>query len=354
MLADDTEFQPAKDPVGLRLKRAREAMGLSVADLVAHTRVQERFLRAIEASDYAALPGRAYAFGFARSYATHVGLDPDEIIRDLRYELGLSEAAPADQPMAAFAPGDPARVPSAKFAGIAAAAALLLAGGGYGLWHAFSVPDASLPAVVTDTPTPQPSATASAPSGVPSAAPSGQTAGAPSGPVVFTALDSGLWVKFYDASGKVLMNKQMVVGESYTVPADAVNPMVWTGRPEALAVSVGGHPIGKLDDSRKTVHDLPVSAAALLARSGFATPQPAPANGSAMGQANRAAMPTGNPSGAAQSASGQTASGHSGTSDRSGSATHHTRHHDAAQPSGAPSGAAQTVPTAEKTSTVSQ
>ena len=350
MGADESEFQSAGSAanglVGARLKRAREAMGMSVADLVARTRVQERFLRAIESDDFAGLPGRAYVFGFARSYASQVGLDPDDIIRDLRLELGFSEQAAVDQTTATFTPGDPARVPSARFAGLAAAAALLLAGGGYALWHAFSVPDANLPAVVTDTPTAQ--ATTSAPTPAPTA--SGTTdAAAPSGPVVFTALDSGLWVKFYDAQGKVLMNKQMVVGESYTVPADAVGPMVWTGRPEALAVSIGGHPIGKLDDSRKTVRDLPVSAAALLARSSASTPQSAPASGSATGQANRAAMPTTAPSGGSNLPKPQNPTAQAG-----GTAQAHRAHrHVASQPSGTPSGGPQAAGT-EKASTVSE
>ena len=343
MLVEDTEIQPGNEPVGLRLKRAREAMGLSLTDLVGHTRVQERFLSAIEASDYATLPGRAYAFGFARSYASHVGLDPDGIIRDLRIELGGREQVAIDQSQAAFAPGDPARVPSAKFAAIAAAAALLLAGAGYALWHAYAVPDTALPSLVTDTPSAMPTtALTAAPAPTASA-----SAAAPSGPVVFTALDSGLWVKFYDAAGKTLMQKQMEVGESYTVPADATGPMVWTGRPEALAVSIGGHPVGKLEEERKTVRDLSVSAAALLARSGAAGPQSAPASGSATGQANRAAMPVETPSAAALPGGQPTSAPHSG-----GSARAHFGHHANASAPATGGGAADAA-TPAKASTVS-
>ena len=348
MGVDESEFQPANDPVCVRLVRAREAMGMSVADLVAHTRVQERFLRAIEQGNYAALPGRAYAFGFARSYASHVGLDPDVIIADLRHELGVGEQPPADLAMTAFTPGDPARVPSAKFAAIAAAAAVLLAGGGYALWHSFSAPDPALPSLVTDTPTPQPQALAPTPT--PTPAPSASASGSavqPSGPVVFTALDSGLWVKFYDASGKVLMNKQMMAGETYTLPADATAPMLWTGRPEALAVSIGGRSLGKLDDTRKTVHDLPVNAGALLARLSASGSPSSAASGSPMGQANRAAMPMPSPSGTAPHPASQSASNRGGTA----ASTQHRKRHDAAQPSGTPSDGGSA---AAKASTVSE
>ena len=344
MGADESEFQPANDPVGVRLKRAREALGLSVADLVQHTRVQERFLLAIEAGDYAALPGRAYAFGFARSYAGYVGMDPNAIIRDLRHELGIREQAPSDQLAAAFAPGDPARVPSARFAALAAAAAVLLAGGGYALWHAFSVPDASLPSLVTDTPSATPMASAPAPA--PSAPASGAAMPALTGPVVFTALDSGIWVKFYDASGKILLQKQMMAGESYTVPVDAKGPMLWTGRPVALAVSVGGHAIGKLNEARKTVRDLPVSAAALQSHFAAAAPQAPVANGSAMGQANRAAMPVATAASSAPIAAQQNQSAPSGAS----VPTHHSHHRVATQPAAAPGDGSA----AGKASTVSE
>lgn len=260
MSGDEISDIAVVELVGPRLIKARDAMGLSRADVVARTRIQERYIRAIEESDYPALPARTYALGFARTYADKVGLDPNEIVRDLRDELAEREPQPAEHVMPAFTPGDPARVPSARFAALATAAAVVVAGGAYLLWHTFYLPDADLPSLVTDTPAPQ-----VAPPQRPAAAPMPSVA-ATAGPVVFTSLDSGVWVKFYDAAGKTLLNKQMAAGETYTVPADANGPMVWTGRPEALAVSIGGKPAAKLSDTRQTVHDMPVSAAALLAR----------------------------------------------------------------------------------------
>jgi hypothetical protein len=84
--------------------------------------------------------------------------------------------------------------------------------------------------------------------------------------VTFTALAPGIWVKFYDRNGAQLMQKQMAIGESYTVPADAQGPMLWTGRPDALAIAIGGRPVPKLSEEQRTVKDVPVTAAALLAR----------------------------------------------------------------------------------------
>ncbi len=93
--------------------------------------------------------------------------------------------------------------------------------------------------------------------------------------MVFTALEDGIWVKFYDAKGSQLMQKQMAMGESYTVPGDAAGPQIWTGRPDALAITIGGKAIAPLARSEQVMKDVPVSAAALLARPPEAAAMPA-------------------------------------------------------------------------------
>ena len=86
------------------------------------------------------------------------------------------------------------------------------------------------------------------------------------GAVVFTALQEGIWVKFYDAEGRQLMQKQMALNERYTVPAEASGPQLWTGRPDALAITVGGRPVPRLAEQERVMRDVPVTAEALLAR----------------------------------------------------------------------------------------
>ena len=51
--------------------------------------------------------------------------------------------------------------------------------------------------------------------------------------------------------------------------------MILTGRPDALAVTVGGKSVAPLGPPEKSVSDLPISGAALLARP--AAPPPASA-----------------------------------------------------------------------------
>ena len=51
-----------------------------------------------------------------------------------------------------------------------------------------------------------------------------------------------------------------------TVPATAADPRINTGRPDALAITIGGQSVAKLSDRPTTISGVPVSAAALLAR----------------------------------------------------------------------------------------
>lgn len=259
----DEEIIAAELPletVATRLARGREAAGLSRAELSHITKIPERHLAAIEAGEFASLPARAYAVGFSRTYARAVGLDEATVVAQLREELAMTGPEPR-RAMPAFEPGDPARVPSARLAWASALAALIAILAGFAFWRSYYLPGGALPPLVSDTPSQAASVTA------PAAVTAGASAAQPSGgAVVFTALIPDLWVKFYDASGNQLMQKQMAQGESYTIPAGLEGVQLWTGRPESLAITVGGQPVAKLAETQRTVKDVPVSAAALLAR----------------------------------------------------------------------------------------
>ena len=52
--------------------------------------IREEFLEALESGNYSAIPEQVYILGFARNYALEVGLDPDEIVKKIKEEMGLS------------------------------------------------------------------------------------------------------------------------------------------------------------------------------------------------------------------------------------------------------------------------
>jgi cytoskeleton protein RodZ len=259
---ESIEAELPLDTAGARLLRAREAAGLSIKQVSETTKIAERYLLALEQGNYAALPARTYATGFGRSYARAVGADPAVIVTAVREELATADYDPPARTVQTFEPGDPSRLPSSALAWVAGLLALVLAVAALIWWRSGST--AELPSLL---PSETPSAAASQVSAT-QAAPA-------TGPVVFTALAPNIWVKFYDGNGVQLLQKELAQGESYTVPAEAVNPMVRTARPEALAVTVGGQPVAKLSEVQLMVKDVPVTAAALLAR-GTAAAVPPP------------------------------------------------------------------------------
>ena len=243
--------------VGERLRVLREAAGLDLNDVGTKTRIPLRHLEAIERGDYAALPSPTYALGFTRAYARAVGADEAPLITQLREDLGrVDPMANGNMP---YEPTDPARVPSRLLAWTAAILALVLAIG-YWTWRSnYWGPDAITP-LPSETPAAAPPVVAT------TQTPQTPAAAAPAtGDVVLTAT-SPVWLRIYDASKTKLFEKEMAAGESYTVPANANNPMILTGRPDGLKVTVGGREVAPLGTAQKSIKDVGISAAALAAR----------------------------------------------------------------------------------------
>ncbi|MDQ4420462.1 helix-turn-helix domain-containing protein [Sphingobium sp. DEHP117] len=271
------------DRPGDILRAAREERGMTIAQVAEVTRIAQRQLEAIERSDFASLPGTPYAVGFARAYARAVGADEVDIARGVREELGAAD--PSDR-YEMFEPVDPARIPPRKLAWASALLALIL-GTFYAVWRTqfFSASTDQEVSDLANRASEQTTATQAQGPAAPTPPPLA------SGPVVLTARQD-VWLRIYDAAGVRLLEKQMKQGESYTVPAQANNPMILTGRPDALVVTVGGKPVAPLGPPEKTIADVPISAAALLARpaaqtsgapatSERAEPAPAPTTGAA-------------------------------------------------------------------------
>ena len=92
--------------VGERLRASREALGLSLADVAARTRIPLRHLEAIETSNFAGLPSVTYAVGFVRAYARAVGADEVALARDTRAEVAnTTRAKPRYEPYEVADPG---------------------------------------------------------------------------------------------------------------------------------------------------------------------------------------------------------------------------------------------------------
>lgn len=267
-MADDTENtedQPDAAPadgVGPQLRAAREKKGLTVEQVAAETRISQHHIRAIEEGDFSQLPGRTYAIGFAKNFAKVVELDQQDVADMVRAELNAH--GPPEQPARqTFEPGDPARAPSRTLVWLSVFGVAMLLAGLFAAVRTMFQPAAELPSLVEQQEAEEQrlAREQTAAEAQPDAAQS------PSGPVVFTATEEPVWVRFYDAEGRRLMETEMAEGETYTVPDDVEGPQLWTGRPDALEITIGGREIPRLATEMTTLQDVPVDAASLLARS---------------------------------------------------------------------------------------
>ncbi len=82
--------------VGEVIKRARQDQGLDVTSVAALTKINSKYLEAIEADDRESLPSGFFYRSFVHQYATALGLDTREI--DAEVERLLSADAPLPMP----------------------------------------------------------------------------------------------------------------------------------------------------------------------------------------------------------------------------------------------------------------
>ncbi len=207
--------------VGEQLRAAREAKGLTIEDVASTTRIPTRHLQALEDSEWNKLPAATYSIGFAKSYATAVGLDRAEIADQLRAEMGSE--LPAHYTTATTEPMEPVdsnrSMPKGIVIGALVALAVIVS-----LFTWLSNRE-----LRSDDP-----ATELAPQDAPVAA---VQPPAVQGPVVITA-DEPAWIEVRDGS-TILKQGELAAGQSFEVPTTATAPMLMTGKPEALRISVG-------------------------------------------------------------------------------------------------------------------
>ena len=82
------------DEVGQKLREARLAKGYTLDDLQKITKIQKRYLIAIEEGNFDALPGNFYVRAFIKQYADSVGLDGDKLLK--QYEDALPSLQPQE------------------------------------------------------------------------------------------------------------------------------------------------------------------------------------------------------------------------------------------------------------------
>jgi cytoskeletal protein RodZ len=85
------------EPIGDRLRRAREARKLSLRDVAGATKISVTALEAIERGDLTRVPGGIYGRSFVRTYAAQLGLPADDLVRSFGEELARQQGEAAQQ-----------------------------------------------------------------------------------------------------------------------------------------------------------------------------------------------------------------------------------------------------------------
>lgn len=83
---DTTAAETSGGP-GRRLREAREARRLTIAEVASELRMQARHIEALESDDYASLPGATFVQGYLRSYTKLLGLPEATILAMAASEL---------------------------------------------------------------------------------------------------------------------------------------------------------------------------------------------------------------------------------------------------------------------------
>lgn len=81
----------APGTIGQSLRNRRLQNNKTIEDVADATRIQAKFLKALEEERWAELPARVFLDGFLVKYAEFLGLDGKDLLRQLRQQLGQTD-----------------------------------------------------------------------------------------------------------------------------------------------------------------------------------------------------------------------------------------------------------------------
>lgn len=140
--ADDSDRSPQ---VGALLRASRERVGEDLRNVSDDLCIRFLYLEAIEECRYDDLPGDTYAIGFIRSYAEHLGLDGEEVIRRYRMERASSKRL---SDLSFPTPVPESGVPKGAIVLVGAVLAVLV----YGGWYVSTTEDTILSDLIAPVP----------------------------------------------------------------------------------------------------------------------------------------------------------------------------------------------------------
>src|SRR5215475_5414037 len=120
---------------GEELRRQRELRSVTLREISDATKINIRFLEALEENDFKHLPGGQFNKGFIRAYARHIGVDGEDMVNAYILEVRRQEdEAPAGRASAPRPRLDPADKRALIALGVLAVMVVLA---GMGVWFLF-------------------------------------------------------------------------------------------------------------------------------------------------------------------------------------------------------------------------
>ena len=255
--------------IGAVLEKARKQRGLTLDEAEYATKIRKRYLDGLEREDFGVLPDAVYARGFLKTYANYLGLDGEDLARQLRdrrrsrrertFAYGAPKTSEFDKPLI-----NPGELNGEKRRGISwptvlnLLVALLLVAAivgslyyvGLGAQRPEGSPDARPQDTEDVADNPQP------PAGAPSGAENGPPEnGAPDRPeprpetlsVVVSVEGDPSWLSVL-ADGRLAYEQIAQPGFSRNFEAQR-EVSIKTGNAGAVGVEVNGQDLGKLGES---------------------------------------------------------------------------------------------------------
>ena len=131
--------------IGTLLCATRMRLGRDLQLVAQLLHIRYSYLVAIEDGRYEDLPGQAYAVGFVRAYADHLGLDGAEVVRRFKEEnSGISQNAPFEFPI----PAPDSGVPSGALLLLAVVFGMVV----YGSWFSIAGSDRGAIRLIQEVP----------------------------------------------------------------------------------------------------------------------------------------------------------------------------------------------------------
>ncbi len=226
----------ATSHIGKELRARREVLELTPTDIFEATHIRADYVQAIEALNTDALPSIGYVLGYVRTYANFLGLKGDDAVA--RYKI--DSQIPENLGMRAtphFVPKKKIKLPRGFVPALGVMGFTIM----LGVWYGGNVSTvASEPTIATVNSI--------------DATKTEDTVFDPN--MITLRANAPSWVQIKDASGKTVISRIFVTGESYSAPKGS-KLSISVRDAGAVDIIVGQDNAGPMGDAGTPIKDLP-------------------------------------------------------------------------------------------------